>query len=93
MSNDKVRCELLAAFEAHKVRIAKAMIGGGEGARVRQILERVSLSDFEAGWQASREALVIDLPDQYKYADPGEAVHVVSDCRSAIEAAGLKVSQ
>ncbi|MEE5162204.1 hypothetical protein V2J73_02885 [Pseudomonas alliivorans] len=43
-------------------------------------------------WQASREALVIELPDQYKYADPGEAVHVISDCRSAIEAAGVKVS-
>ncbi|WP_163000010.1 DNA translocase FtsK [Pseudomonas viridiflava] len=57
MSNDKKRGELLAAFEAHKSRIATAIIGGGEGARVRQVLERVSLSDFEAGWQASREAL------------------------------------
>ncbi|MEE5088426.1 hypothetical protein V2J74_27100 [Pseudomonas alliivorans] len=42
-------------------------------------------------WQASREAQVIELPDQYKYADPGEAVHVIIDCRSAIEAAGVKV--
>ncbi|MDP5165558.1 MULTISPECIES: hypothetical protein [Pseudomonas syringae group] len=57
MSNEKMRGELLAAFEAHKSRIATAMIGGGEGTRVRQVLERVSLSDFEAGWQASREAL------------------------------------
>ncbi|PHN61945.1 MULTISPECIES: hypothetical protein [Pseudomonas] len=92
MSNDKVRCELLAAFEAHKVRIAKAMIGGGEGARVRQILERVRLSDFEAGWQASREALVIELPEHYQYDNPGEAFHAIKDCREAIEAAGVKVS-
>ncbi|MEE4341449.1 hypothetical protein V2J66_07470 [Pseudomonas alliivorans] len=91
MSNDKMSGELLAAFEAHKVRIAKAMIGGGEGARVRQILERVRLSDFEAGWRASREALVIELPDEHKYADPGEAFHVISDCRAAIEVAGVRI--
>ncbi|MCH5518994.1 hypothetical protein CBI55_03560 [Pseudomonas syringae] len=93
MSNDKMRGELLAAFEAHKSRIAAAMIGGGEGARVRQVLERVSLSDFEAGWQASREALVIKLPDHYGYDDPGEAFHAIKDCREAIESAGVKVTQ
>ncbi|MEE4662795.1 hypothetical protein V2L09_02535 [Pseudomonas alliivorans] len=49
-----------------------------------------TLLAFEV-WQASREAQVIELPDQYKYADPGEAVHVIIDCRSAIEAAGVKV--
>lgn len=93
MSNDKMRGDLLAAFEAHKSRIAAAMIGGGEGARVRQVLERVSLSDFEAGWQASREALVIKLPDHYGYDDPGEAFHAIKDCREAIESAGVKVTQ
>ncbi|MEX5536019.1 hypothetical protein ABFV54_12920 [Pseudomonas syringae] len=93
MSNDKKRGELLAAFEAHKSRIAKAMIGGGERARVRQVLERVSLSDFEAGWQASREALVIELPEHYQYDNPGEAFHAIKDCREAIEAAGVKVTQ
>ncbi|AAY37847.1 hypothetical protein [Pseudomonas syringae] len=93
MSNDKNRGELLAAFEAHKSRIATAMIGGGEGARVRQVLERVSLSDFEAGWQASREALVIKLPDHYGYDDPGEAFHAIKDCREAIESAGVKVTE
>lgn len=93
MSNDKMRDELLAAFEAHKSRIAAAMIGGGEGARVRQVLERVSLSDFEAGWQASREALVIDLPEHYQYDNPGEAFHAIKDCREAIQSAGVKVTQ
>ncbi|MCK9728567.1 hypothetical protein [Pseudomonas syringae] len=93
MSNDKMRGELLAAFEAHKSRIAAAMIGGGEGARVRQVLERVSLSDFESGWQASREGLVIELPEHYQYDNPGEAFHPIKDCREAIEAAGVKVTQ
>ncbi|WP_116892031.1 hypothetical protein [Pseudomonas syringae] len=93
MSNDKMRDELLAAFEAHKSRIAAAMIGGGEGARVRQVLERVSLYDFVAGWQASREALVIELPEHYQYDNPGEAFHVIKDCREAIEASGVKVTQ
>lgn len=92
MSNDKMRGELLAAFEAHKAQIAKAMIGGGEGARVRQVLERVSLSDFDAGWQASREALVIDLPEHYQYDNPGEAFHAIKDCREAIQSAGVKVT-
>ncbi|MFW3166217.1 hypothetical protein WBQ28_17180 [Pseudomonas syringae pv. syringae] len=93
MSNDKMRGDLLAAFEAHKTRIAAAMIGGGEAPRVRQVLERVSLSDFEAGWQASREALVIDLPEHYQYDNPGEAFHAIKDCREAIESAGVKVTQ
>jgi hypothetical protein len=93
MSNDKMRGELLAAFEAHKSRMATAMIGGGEGARVRQVLERVSLSDFEAGWQASREALVIDLPEHYQYDNPSDALHAIKDCREAIEFAGVKVTQ
>lgn len=88
MSNDKMRGELLAAFEAHKGRIATAMIGGGEGGRVRQILERVSLSDFEAGWQASREALVIDLPERLDYTGCSTAIE---ECRKAINAAGVKV--
>lgn len=42
-------------------------------------------------WQASREALVIELPDHYGYDDPGEAIHAINDCRKAIEAAGVKV--
>ncbi|EZP62683.1 hypothetical protein [Pseudomonas sp. RIT357] len=43
-------------------------------------------------WQASREALVIELPDHLKYADHGEAFYVVKDCAEAIEAPGLKVN-
>ncbi|MEE4675343.1 hypothetical protein V2K57_11815 [Pseudomonas alliivorans] len=43
-------------------------------------------------WQASREALVIELPEHYQYENPGEAFHAIKDCRGAIEAAGVKVS-
>lgn len=42
-------------------------------------------------WTASREALVIDLPEHYQYDSPGEVIPVLKDCRAAIEAIGLKV--
>lgn len=42
-------------------------------------------------WQASRAALVIELPEDYCYDSSGEAYLVIRDCREAIEAAGLKV--
>lgn len=51
-------------FEKYKSRVASAMIGGGEGKRVKQVLERISFSDFEAGWKASRSSLVIELPSR-----------------------------
>lgn len=47
---------MLEAFEEYKSKVARAMIGGGEGARVRQILERLSFSDFEAGWLACAQS-------------------------------------
>lgn len=42
-------------------------------------------------WQASRAALVIELPDCRCYDHPGEAYPAIQDCREAIEAAGVKV--
>ncbi|WP_122572157.1 hypothetical protein [Pseudomonas viridiflava] len=45
------------------------------------------------GWQASRGALVIELPEHYQYDNPGEAFHAIKDCREAIESAGVKVTQ
>ena len=89
MDTKKMRGELLAAFEAYKSRVAKAMIGGGEGARVRQILERLSFAHFEAGWIASREAVVVELPTSVDYTGCGEAI---KECRAAIMAQGLKVA-
>lgn len=43
------------AFEKYKSKVARAMIGGGEGPMVRRILEGLSFSDFEAGWLAAKE--------------------------------------
>lgn len=84
------------AFEAYKSRVAAQMIGGGEGRRVRQILERLSFSDFEAGWNASRAALVVELPplvDAKPYAcyESGRN-DMRGEVREAIEAAGVKVA-
>ena len=49
-------------------------------------------SAWEA-WQASRKVLVVELPEHYQYDSPGEVIPVLKDCRAAIEAAGVKVSQ
>uniref|UniRef100_A0AAU6W387 Uncharacterized protein n=1 Tax=Pseudomonas phage Orisa03 TaxID=3138542 RepID=A0AAU6W387_9VIRU len=92
-----MRGDLLAALEAHKGRIAKAMIGGGEGARVRHALERVSLSGFEAGWQAYRESMVIELPAyrtirRTPMPDENSSYNeAIENCRDSILAAGVKV--
>ncbi len=91
------RVQMLEAFEAHKAKIAKSLIDGGDGKRVRDYLERhVRLADFEAGWHASREAVVIQLPEKCEYADPDsdyakghrQGKRDVVDC---IEGADLKV--
>ena len=93
MSELKMREELLAAFEARQKRMAQGMIGAGDGDRVRGYLERhVNLSDFEAGWQASRETLVIELPCSFRQ-DYMSSNQVMDEDRviEAIEAAGVKV--
>jgi len=49
---------------------------------------------FQKGWQASREALVIELPDYtspYYGGDHFDECQYAADCEKAIEAAGLKV--
>ncbi len=87
--------DLLEAFEQYKDRVARAMISGGEGARVRQIVERLSFSDFEAGWQASRACLCVELPhigdyiDTYTQGENRDAY--LADLREAIESTGVKV--
>jgi len=50
------RGQLLEEFEKYQQRVARAMIEGGEGKRVRQIVNRISFEDFEAGWKAAIEA-------------------------------------
>lgn len=48
--------------------------------------------DFWTGWQASREAVVIELEEHYCYDRPGDAYEVLQNCKKAIEAQGLKVA-
>jgi hypothetical protein len=45
--------------------------------------------DFEI-WQASRQALEIELPSCLCYDLPGEAYQVLEDCKEAIESQGVK---
>lgn len=97
------RGQMLEAFEAHKAKIAKSLIDGGEGKRVRDYLERhVRLSDFEAGWEASNAkpvatGLVVNMPKQSPYAntvgDYANGYRQASrDWQDAVEAAGVKVA-
>ena len=43
-------------------------------------------------WQASREAVVVEMESHYCYDRPGDAYAVIQDCKEAIEAQGLKVA-
>lgn len=79
--SDKMREE----FEAWMLGTAKIVIGSTDP--YPSGLER----GYWRVWQASRESLVIELPDHCCYDLPGEAYPVIQDCREAIEAAGLKV--
>lgn len=45
------------------------------------------------GWQASREAIEIELPTQSEYDDPLSAYNAINDCAEAIRAAGIKVKE
>ncbi|GAB5073014.1 hypothetical protein SedNR2807_32000 [Citrobacter sedlakii] len=44
-------------------------------------------------WQASREAIEIELPVQSEYDDPLSAYTAINDCAEAIRAAGIKVKE
>lgn len=91
------RGQMLEAFEAHKAKIAQSLIDGGEGKRVRDYFERhVRLSDFEAGWEASRANLVVELPQPHPMSNTaGDVAKGIREAtrmfKSAIEAQGLKV--
>lgn len=45
---------------------------------------------WKAAWQASRECLVIELPEPFEFHDPYEAGQGIDSCRNAIHAAGVK---
>lgn len=80
--------DLLVAFEAYKHTVARAMIDGGEGARVRQVLERLRFEDYEAGWHASRASLIVELPPGRSDMTAG-ALHLLSECKKRLKAIGI----
>lgn len=103
MSNDKVRAEFEAAYREEWVRQR-------DGADITLFDEAVLIKDdgvYRIGpiqgmwwsWQASRKALVVELPPKGPSADPelpGNAWHntrnnTIEACRRAIEAAGVRV--
>lgn len=57
------RGQLLEEFEKYQQRVARAMIDGGEGKRARQIVNRISFEDFEAGWKAAIESAGLTLKE------------------------------
>lgn len=91
MNIEKMREEFEAAYMRDLV---------GSSAEYASLwLERGSDGDYRSfqargawwGFKASRESLVIELPEHYQYDSPGEVIQVLKDCRAAIEAAGPKV--
>lgn len=89
MSVEKIREE----FQKHRTSVAAHLIQGEdwEGA-YRRADALVSLASFTAGWRASREALVIDLPevDTWSHCSEGMTVYR-GQCQQNIEAVGVKV--
>jgi len=89
---DKMR----EAYKMHRAKLAGQLIQGEDWAGAyRRAEELLSWSCFEAGWKASREALVIELPQSLM---PVEVDHHselplmhAGAVFAAIEAAGLKV--
>lgn len=64
----------------------------GHFARVDDEYENFPTQCYWEVWQASRESMVIEWPDQDDYTSPGCAGAAILDCRAAYsKAAGLKV--
>lgn len=94
MINDKMREEFEAKFPLPAGVAWKESIGMYEVVDIWKLDQAITIGKYNwlwEGWQASREALVIELPEHYQYDNPGEAFHAIKDCREAIEAAGVKV--
>jgi hypothetical protein len=84
--------------------ITSAWLGIGEESQLHQDAEGTGYNEIEVhtawlAWQASRESLVIELPDTTGLAERAESGNEYSairleqqaKCRAAIEAAGVKV--
>lgn len=100
MDTNKMRAEFEAAFVEEEVRL----LGEGFRSSALHMLEQNTVNVRSAwwAWQASREAVVVELPPKisaHNTTEGGfirpEAEHydeAVDDCREAIEAQGLKVA-
>lgn len=85
MSNDLMRKEFDAWFSNEMLRHVRAK----EGVAMMTFFGAKEI--LWIGWKASRESLVIELPEHFEFDNPGEAVEVLKSCREVIETAGLKV--
>lgn len=70
-------------------------MGYPDAAKAFRDLGTIHWAGWQAAWKASRESVMIELPDRMsaKYClSPGfDDVSYARDCQSAIEAVGLKV--
>lgn len=82
-------CEA-AGIEPPDLRISPCVLDDGAPIYVNDMTQGCWWA-YRKGWNASRESLVIELPDHRCYDLPGEAYPAIQDCREAIEAAGVKV--
>lgn len=46
---------------------------------------------FQKAWKASRECLVIELPESFEFHDPYEAGLAISACKESILISGVKI--
>ncbi len=46
---------------------------------------------WKAAWQASRECLVIELPESFEFHDPYEDGLAISACKESILISGVKI--
>lgn len=82
MNIEKMREDFLVWHQAQVARLLEH--GEPTAAGVWRSME----SMYWEAWRASRESLVIELPDRLDYTGCST---VIEECKKAIEAAGLKV--
>ena len=77
-------------FEAWHKGLKAMLIAAGEPTAARHC-ENLKVV-YENAWIASREAIVIELPEKWgEYTEAGSAAcDAIDECKQAIEAAGLK---
>ncbi|MCV4343298.1 hypothetical protein [Pseudomonas capsici] len=84
----KMRSEFEAAFVEEEVRLH------GEGFRSSALYmieqDTVNVRSAWWAWQASRQAVVVELPGESNFDVLVDAAFVIESCEAAIEAVGLR---